>query len=125
MPGLKFRDRNGTPRFGAGVHSCRFDLHQKPMAFSIFQLFFALPSKLREKDKRLHMAWSFWLTLFALLLWPTPWAFSAVFMIGLAKECWDSRYGSGFCVFDLLANITGSSFALVFAWALPGTLFNS
>ena len=124
MQGLNFRDRNGTPRFGAKIHSYRFDLHRKLM-FSIFQLFFALLGKLRENDKRLHMAWSFWLTLFALLLWPVPWAFSAVFIIGLAKECWDSRYGSGFCVFDLLANLMGSSFAMALAWALPGTLFNS
>lgn len=103
----------------------RFDLQQKLMRFFICQLFFALPGKLREEDKRLHMIWSFWLTLSALLLWPAPWAFAAVFLIGFAKECWDSRYGSGFCVFDLLANLMGSSFAMILAWVLPGTLFNS
>lgn len=95
------------------------------MTFSISQFCYALPGKLREEDKRLHMTSSFWLTLAALLLWPAPWAFAAVFLIGFAKECWDSRYGSGFCLFDLLANLIGSSVAMVLTWALPGTLFNS
>jgi hypothetical protein len=95
------------------------------MTCSISQFCYALPGKLREEDKRLHMTSSFWLTLAALLLWPAPWAFAAVFLIGFAKECWDSRYGSGFCLFDLFANLIGSSFAMVLAWALPGTLFNS
>ena len=95
------------------------------MTFSLSPLFFVLSGKLREEDKRLHMTWSFWLTLCALLLWPAPWAFAAVFLVGFAKECWDSRYGSGFCVFDLLANIMGSSLAMALAWVLPGTLFNS
>jgi hypothetical protein len=95
------------------------------MAFSISPFFLALPTKLREEDKRLHMTWSFWLTLSALILWPPSWAFAAVFLIGFAKECWDSRFGSGFCLFDLLANIMGSSLAVILAWALPGPLFNS
>jgi hypothetical protein len=95
------------------------------MTFSISPFIYALPGKLRERDKRLHMTWSFWLTMFALSLWPAPWAFATVFLIGLAKECWDGLYGSGFCLFDLLANLIGSSFAMVLAWVLPGTLFNS
>ncbi len=95
------------------------------MTFSIDALFFALSSKLMEEDKRLHMAWSFWLTLSALLLWPAIWAFATVFLIGFGKECWDSRYGSGFCVFDLLANFMGSVFALIFSWVLPGALLHS
>lgn len=87
--------------------------------------FVVLPGKLSERDKRLHMTWSFWLTLSGLLLWPAAWAFVAVFLLGFAKECWDSRYGSGFCVFDLLANLIGSSIAMAIGWLLPGTLFNS
>lgn len=98
---------------------------KKLIKFSICRGVWALFGKLREDDKRLHMAWSFWLTLSALLLWPLPWAFFAVFLVGVAKECWDSRFGSGFCVFDLFANLVGSSTAIFFAWALPGTLFHS
>ena len=95
------------------------------MTFSVSPFFSALPGKLREEDKRLHMTWSFWLTLAALFLWPAPWAFATVFLIGLAKECWDRLYGSGFCPFDLLANLMGSSVAMGLAWVLPGTLFTS
>ena len=95
------------------------------MTFSISTSFLVLSDKLREEDKRLHIAWSFWLTLSALILWPALWAFAAVFLLGFAKECWDRRYGSGFCLFDLLANFVGSSFAMILAGILPGTLFNS
>ena len=95
------------------------------MTFTINALSLGLTSKLTEEDKRLHMTWSFWLTLSALLLWPAIWAFATVFLIGFAKECWDSRYGSGFCMFDLLANFVGITLALIFSWLLPGTLFHS
>lgn len=95
------------------------------MRASIYQFFQILPGKLREEDKRLHMIWSFWLLLAAQFLWPAPWAFAVVFLIGFAKECWDSRFGSGFCFFDMFANIVGSSAALLLTLALPGTLFDS
>lgn len=71
------------------------------------RFFLALPAKLREEDKGRHMAWSFWLTLAALVLWPAPLAFFAVFLLGLGKECWDARYGSGFCMFDMAGNAIG------------------
>jgi len=95
------------------------------MTFSRSAFFLELSSKFTEEDKRLHMTWSFWLTLSALLFWPAIWAFTTVFLIGFAKECWDSRYGSGFCMFDLLANLMGTTLALIFSWLLPGTLFHS
>ena len=68
----------------------------------------ALPTKLREEDKVQHMVWSFWLTLAALMVWPALLAFALVFLLGLAKECWDFRYGSGFCLFDMMGNFLGS-----------------
>ena len=95
------------------------------MTLALRQLLMALPAKLHEEDKRLHMVWSFWLLLTARILWPAPWAFVAVFLLGLAKECWDSRFGSGFCVFDICANLIGSAFALIFTSILPGPLFDS
>lgn len=77
------------------------------MTRSLHQFFLLLPSKLREEDKVKHMVWSFWLTLVALALWPAYFAFFAVFLIGLAKELWDFRFGSGFCLFDMAGNVFG------------------
>lgn len=67
----------------------------------------ALPAKLKEEDKGKHMVWSFWLTMLALLMLSAPAALAVVLLIGLAKECWDFRYGSGFCLFDMAANLIG------------------
>jgi hypothetical protein len=83
----------------------------------------ALPRKFQEEDKRLHFSWSFWLTLAANVLWPSHWAIPAVFMIGLSKELWDLKFGSGFCIFDLLANVLGIFAATVLAKELSGPVF--
>lgn len=80
----------------------------------IRQFILNLPAKLCEEDKVKHMTWSFWLTLAALCFWPTSVAFGVVFFIGLAKECWDFRYGSGFCMFDMAGNLIGSVTGLMF-----------
>ena len=77
-----------------------------------------MSDKLREEDKIKHMIWSFWLTLAALLLWSAPLAFAVVFLIGLAKECWDFRYGSGFCLFDMAGNLIGSVAGLMCGFVL-------
>ena len=66
-----------------------------------------LPNKLRQEDKGRHMILSFWLMLAALWLWPPLIAVTAVFLIGLAKECWDHFFGSGFCFFDMAGNVLG------------------
>lgn len=89
------------------------------MTFSQACSFFA--AKLCEHDKRLHITWSLCLMLVARILWPAPWAFAAVFLLGFAKECWDSRYGSGFCLFDMFANLVGITLALILAdlWSRP------
>ncbi len=83
------------------------------MPTTIHQFFMDLPLKLREEDKVKHMVWSFWLTLGAWLVMSVPLAFVAVFLLGLAKECWDARYGSGFCWFDMTGNLIGSVAALM------------
>lgn len=94
------------------------------MTNSLCQFFMKLPTKLREEDKVKHMVWSFWLTLAALMVWPALLACAAVFLLGLAKECWDYRYGSGFCVFDMMGNFLGSLGGLlvvfVFSAIFPG-----
>ena len=92
------------------------------MFISIRQFFQDLPLKLREEDKVKHMVWSFWLTLGALMLWPAPMAFVMVFLLGLTKECWDARYGSGFCLFDMTGNLIGSLVGLGLGLTLS-TLF--
>ena len=35
-------------------------------------------------------------------------AMLATMLVGLAKEVWDRVYGSGFCWFDMLANLLGA-----------------
>jgi len=89
---------------------------------------------LQQSDKRKHIAWSFALLLAALALLPITGAVALVFAIGLAKECWDAQYGSGFCWLDLLSNCIGMLAALLLAlpllalypwainWLLAGTL---
>lgn len=80
----------------------------------------AIPAKMQEEDKRKHIVWSFWLILVALLFLPVAEAFIAVFMIGLAKECWDHFYGSGFCLFDILGNLLGSIIGTLLFLAISG-----
>lgn len=79
--------------------------------------------RLAEPDKRLHVQWSFWLTLAAHVLWPAAWAIGAVFLVGLAKECWDLRYGSGFCRVDLACNLIGIFAAAALCANLPKGVF--
>lgn len=75
-------------------------------------------TRLSGEDKLEHMRWSFGLTMLASLIWPLYWAVVAVFMLGIAKECWDHRFGSGFCLWDILSNVIGMIPACIFAESL-------
>lgn len=88
------------------------------MQVVIYEFLRLLPAKLREEDKVKHMVWSFWLTLGALALISAPLAILAVLALGLAKECWDSLYGSGFCWFDMAGNLIGSVAGLLCGFLL-------
>ena len=88
------------------------------MPYSLRQFFMAMPVKLREEDKIKHMVWSFWLTLMALAVLSPVLAFSAVFLLGLAKEWWDKYYGSGFCFYDMTGNLIGSLAGLLCGFVL-------
>jgi len=77
------------------------------MPYFLRQFFMALPFKLLEEDKIKHIAWSFCLTLMALVLLSPVLALGAVFLLGLAKEWWDKYYGSGFCFYDMTGNLIG------------------
>lgn len=77
---------------------------------------------LKEEDKVKHLFWSFWLTLSALLLWSSTTAFAVVFLLGLAKECWDFKYGSGFCLYDMTCNLIGIGAGLFCGFALSALI---
>lgn len=68
------------------------------------QLYFLL----LEHDKRKHLVVSLGLVLVCQSLGATPIvAASLTLLIGLGKEIWDHFYGSGFCWYDMLANMLG------------------
>jgi len=67
----------------------------------------ALPTRLCETDKVQHMVWSFALLVSFQFALGLTMAMVLVFAVGLAKEFWDARYGSGFCLFDMAANMIG------------------
>jgi hypothetical protein len=77
------------------------------MKFTFYEFLQLLSLKLRQQDKVRHMVWSFWLTLVALSVLSVSFALALVLGLGLAKEIWDSRYGSGFCWFDMIGNVLG------------------
>jgi hypothetical protein len=93
------------------------------MMVALQHFFVALPAKLREEDKIQHMVLSFCLMLAALIVFPATLAFTLVFLVGLVKEFWDARFGSGFCLFDMAGNLIGSSVCLI-VWLVlvPGSL---
>ena len=92
---------------------------------SFVQFFLAIPAKMHEDDKRKHISWSFCLTLFALIIMPTLEALILVFLAGLAKECWDHFYGSGFCFFDMAGNFIGSFLALLLSFITSRIFFHA
>jgi hypothetical protein len=94
--------------------------NQISMIESLSRFVRAVPARMREEDKRKHVAWSFWLILAALVFMPAAQAFVLVFLIGLAKEFWDHFYGSGFCLFDMLGNALGIFLALSLALVVSG-----
>jgi hypothetical protein len=75
-----------------------------------------LKMKLNQADKQQHFWYSFFI-LFSLYLFgqSVQFALAITLFIGLCKEIWDHCYGSGFCWFDMIANITGAAFAILCA----------
>lgn len=78
------------------------------------RLLLALLARSREEDKRLHAGWSFGLMALTGTLLPLTWALCLVALIGVAKECWDHYYGTGFSNADLGANVVGMMAAIPF-----------
>ncbi|MBY4676797.1 YfiM family protein [Marinobacterium arenosum] len=75
-------------------------------------------AKLREEDKQQHFWYSFFILLGCSLVVPLPLALATTFLVGLAKEIWDHYRGSGFCWYDMLANLLGMAFAWPLALAI-------
>lgn len=59
------------------------------------------------------------MTLGFALTWSIPGAALGVFVLGIAKECWDHFAGSGFCLRDIAANSLGISAATVLISGVP------
>ena len=69
--------------------------------------FVLLLEKLREEDKHKHF-WVSFLMQFVFLLWlPVAISTGMTLLIGTAKECWDQCCGTGFCWYDMVANVLG------------------
>lgn len=60
-----------------------------------------------EKDKQQHFAVSFFLFIFICFFVNIGYALLLTFIVGLLKEVWDEFYGSGFCLWDMVANFLG------------------
>lgn len=74
----------------------------------IFGLLYAgMIRRIHEKDKQQHFFYSLVLVLVSSLWFSTLIALLLVLALGVAKEIWDDFYGSGFCWYDMLANIVG------------------
>lgn len=66
-----------------------------------------LVEKLREDDKRKHFFVCFFLQLVFLFLLPVVISAFITLLIGFFKECWDKYCGTGFCWYDMAANVLG------------------
>jgi len=70
----------------------------------------------REYDKRQHFFYSLVLILVAVPVLGGWGGVLVVTLIGLAKECWDHYWGSGYCWLDMLANMLGIALGGVLCW---------
>lgn len=71
--------------------------------------------KIRERDKQQHFVYSLGIFVAAFLVLPSlQLSGLVVFFTGLGKEIWDHYFGSGFCLYDMIANGLG----IAAGWAL-------
>lgn len=69
-----------------------------------------------EEDKHQHFWASLALILVPFSLWQNMLGVTLVaLLVGLLKEVWDHFYGSGFCWFDMAANLLGMGCGLLLA----------
>lgn len=67
---------------------------------------------IQEKDKQQHILVCLLLVFMFSYLLQTGLVVFLVLLIGLGKEIWDKYYGTGFCWYDMLANVIGIGLAL-------------
>ena len=65
------------------------------------------------------------MTAFARVLWTEAEAIFFVMAMGLFKEVWDEKFGSGFSFLDLAANVAGCMLALYFIRLFPEPIFHA
>ena len=66
-----------------------------------------LQERMREEDKQQHFLYSLGILLLSYCVFSLAFSLVVTLLIGLGKEIWDHYYGSGFCWWDLLANVLG------------------
>jgi len=66
-----------------------------------------LQERLQEEDKQQHFLYSLGILLLSYCLFSLMFSLVITLLIGLGKEIWDHYYGSGFCCWDMLANVLG------------------
>lgn len=62
---------------------------------------------LRQEDKQKHIWYSFFIFIGCNFLFSVVVAFFLTLSVGVGKEIWDRYYGSGFCWYDMIANMVG------------------
>jgi len=72
-----------------------------------------MQERIREEDKQQHFLYSLAILLLSYCVFSLTFSLVVTLLIGLGKEIWDHYYGSGFCYWDLLANVLGISTGLL------------
>jgi len=62
---------------------------------------------MQEEDKQQHFLYSLGILLLSYCVFSLISSLIITLLIGLGKEIWDHYYGTGFCWWDLLANMLG------------------
>jgi hypothetical protein len=70
--------------------------------------------RLTQTDKYQHILASFMIMLLGFLFMSITLSIILTLLVGFSKEIWDKYYGSGFCWYDMLANVIGIVMAFVF-----------
>ena len=71
-----------------------------------------LLERMQQEDKTQHIICAFMSVVLLSPLVSIAAAAALVFVLGLLKEGWDYRVGTGFCWYDVVANALGIAFAV-------------
>lgn len=62
---------------------------------------------LKQEDKQKHIWYSFAIFIGCTFVFSVVSSFFLTLTVGVGKEIWDRYYGSGFCWYDMIANMIG------------------